>query len=65
MPSKPPTIDASALDRVGCADTLGRLLKDLRLSVIDQCNFRCTYCMPKDVFTKDYLFCRLRSAYGG
>jgi cyclic pyranopterin phosphate synthase len=40
----------------GCIDALGRPLKDLRLSVIDQCNFRCTYCMPKDVFTKDYRF---------
>ncbi|MEA3129527.1 MAG: 3,8-cyclase [Paraburkholderia sp.] len=39
-----------------CVDLLGRPLKDLRLSVIDQCNFRCTYCMPKDVFTKDYPF---------
>jgi cyclic pyranopterin phosphate synthase len=33
-----------------------RPLKDLRLSVIDQCNFRCTYCMPADVYTKDYPF---------
>lgn len=40
----------------GPLDTLGRPLKDLRLSIIDQCNFRCTYCMPKDVFTKDYPF---------
>jgi cyclic pyranopterin phosphate synthase len=39
-------------------DTLMRPLKDLRLSVIDQCNFRCTYCMPKDVFTRDYPFLR-------
>lgn len=37
-------------------DALARPLKDLRLSVIDQCNFRCTYCMPKDVFTPDYPF---------
>ncbi|SAK83292.1 GTP cyclohydrolase subunit MoaA [Caballeronia pedi] len=37
-------------------DTRGRALKDLRLSVIDQCNFRCSYCMPKDVFTNDYPF---------
>jgi GTP 3',8-cyclase len=42
----------------GTADALGRPLKDLRLSVIDQCNFRCTYCMPKDVYTKDYPFLR-------
>lgn len=39
-----------------CEDTLARPLKDLRLSVIDQCNFRCTYCMPKDIYTKDYPF---------
>lgn len=39
-----------------CRDALGRPLKDLRLSVIDQCNFRCTYCMPKEVFTRDYPF---------
>lgn len=37
-------------------DTRGRRLKDLRISVIDQCNFRCTYCMPKEVFDKDYEF---------
>ncbi|MDN0073540.1 GTP 3',8-cyclase MoaA [Crenobacter sp. SG2303] len=37
-------------------DSLQRPLKDLRLSVIDKCNFRCSYCMPKDVFTKDYPF---------
>jgi cyclic pyranopterin phosphate synthase len=36
------------------ADTRGRALHDLRISVTDRCNFRCSYCMPKDVFTKDY-----------
>jgi cyclic pyranopterin phosphate synthase len=41
-----------------CLDALARPLKDLRLSVIDQCNFRCTYCMPKEVFTRDYPFLR-------
>jgi cyclic pyranopterin phosphate synthase len=41
-----------------CIDTLARPLEDLRLSVIDQCNFRCAYCMPKDVFTRDYPFLR-------
>jgi cyclic pyranopterin phosphate synthase len=41
-----------------CIDTFGRPLKDLRLSVIDHSNFRCTYCMPKDVFTRDYPFLR-------
>jgi len=35
-------------------DTRGRLLRDLRISVTDRCNFRCTYCMPKEVFNQDY-----------
>ncbi len=38
------------------ADTRGRLLRDLRISVTDRCNFRCTYCMPKSVFDKDYQY---------
>jgi cyclic pyranopterin phosphate synthase len=38
------------------ADTRERLLRDLRISVTDRCNFRCTYCMPKSVFDKDYRF---------
>ena len=37
-------------------DYFGRLLKDLRISVIDQCNLRCTYCMPKEIFGPDYPF---------
>ncbi len=37
-------------------DTFGRVLRDLRISVTDRCNFRCTYCMPKEVFGKDYRF---------
>ncbi|MDB5946288.1 MAG: moaA [Ramlibacter sp.] len=36
------------------ADALGRPLRDLRISVTDRCNFRCSYCMPKEVFDKDY-----------
>ena len=36
------------------ADTRGRRLHDLRISVTDHCNFRCVYCMPKDVFGPDY-----------
>ena len=35
-------------------DTLARPLRDLRISVTDRCNFRCGYCMPKEVFTSDY-----------
>jgi len=38
------------------ADRLGRRLSDLRISVTDRCNFRCSYCMPKEVFGKDYAF---------
>ena len=38
------------------SDTLGQPLHDLRISVTDRCNFRCVYCMPKDVFDKDYSF---------
>jgi GTP 3',8-cyclase len=37
-------------------DRLGRPLHDLRLSVTDRCNFRCTYCMPKEIFGRDYEF---------
>lgn len=37
-------------------DTLGRQLRDLRISVTDRCNFRCVYCMPREVFGSDYAF---------
>jgi cyclic pyranopterin phosphate synthase len=37
-------------------DTLGRPIRDLRISVTDRCNFRCAYCMPKTVFGHDYRF---------
>ncbi len=37
-------------------DALGRPLRDLRISVTDRCNFRCVYCMPKEVFGQDYAF---------
>ncbi len=39
-------------------DRLSRPVRDLRISVTDRCNFRCTYCMPKEVFGKDYEFLR-------
>ncbi len=39
-------------------DSLQRPLRDLRVSVTDRCNFRCTYCMPKEVFGRDYVFLR-------
>jgi cyclic pyranopterin phosphate synthase len=38
------------------ADKFGRPLRDLRISVTDRCNFRCTYCMPKEVFDSDHEF---------
>ena len=41
---------------MGVTDTLGRPLRDLRISVTDRCNFRCVYCMPKEVFGRDYRF---------
>ena len=37
-------------------DTLKRPLRDLRISVTDRCNFRCTYCMPKEIFSRDFEF---------
>jgi cyclic pyranopterin phosphate synthase len=49
IPAPRPTHDA-------LVDTRGRALHDLRISVTDRCNFRCTYCMPKDVFGPDYPF---------
>jgi len=61
-----PVLDARAALRVpagadvaadgGVADRLQRPLRDLRVSVTDRCNFRCTYCMPKEVFDKGYGF---------
>jgi cyclic pyranopterin phosphate synthase len=40
---------------VTLTDTLARPLRDLRISVTDHCNFRCVYCMPKEIF-RDYVF---------
>jgi cyclic pyranopterin phosphate synthase len=41
-------------------DTFDRPLRDLRISVTDRCNFRCTYCMPKEVFGRDHRFLERR-----
>ncbi len=50
-------LDVNEFDgRPGVTDTLGRALRDLRISVTDRCNFRCTYCMPREVFGRDYEF---------
>jgi GTP 3',8-cyclase len=37
-------------------DSRSRPLRDLRISVTDRCNFRCTYCMPREIFGRDYAF---------
>ena len=44
------------MDKAETRDTLGRLMRDLRVSVTDRCNFRCTYCMPKELFGADHAF---------
>ncbi len=49
------TVPARRIAATGLlGDQLGRPLRDLRISVTDRCNFRCSYCMPKEVFDKDY-----------
>ena len=52
-----PRVPAVATAQTGLlGDMLGRPLRDLRISVTDRCNFRCSYCMPKEVFDKNYTF---------
>ncbi|HVZ43206.1 MAG TPA: GTP 3',8-cyclase MoaA [Ramlibacter sp.] len=48
VPGTPVPATGTLLDR------MHRPLRDLRISVTDRCNFRCSYCMPKEVFDKDY-----------
>ena len=48
-------IDVVALHR-DARDTLGRPLRDLRISVMDRCNFRCPYCMPEDIYDRNFRF---------
>jgi cyclic pyranopterin phosphate synthase len=54
LPSLPPTPAPSAGKDL--LDRRGRSLRDLRISVTDRCNFRCVYCMPREVFGHDYPF---------
>src|SRR5256885_1866753 len=58
--ARPAKVSIGAPPRVApsgaVADVRGRPLRDLRISVTDRCNFRCVYCMPKDVFGRDYPF---------
>ena len=49
-PLPPPAMHGAGPGR----DRLGRVLRDLRISVTDRCNFRCVYCMPQEVFGNDY-----------
>src|SRR5829696_948807 len=63
-PAMPPV--STALPHAGTTaaalrDAMGRPLRDLRISVTDRCNFRCVYCMPKEVFGKDYAFLERRA----
>jgi len=56
MSSNPIPDKAAADDVAIIRDALRRPLHDLRISVLDQCNFRCPYCMPQDEFHEDYEF---------
>src|SRR4051812_43467941 len=47
---------APVRDTSPVTDTRRRPLRDLRISVTDRCNFRCVYCMPKDVYGRDFPF---------
>lgn len=53
VPMIPPAIGAPP---GAASDMLARPLQDLRISLTDRCNFRCTYCMPEELFNKDYEF---------
>ena len=54
--SAPPSPQAPRYDGMPLADRRGRGMRDLRISVTDRCNFRCTYCMPREVFNANYRF---------
>ncbi len=51
-----PVLPASGTASGALHDTRGRPLRDLRISVTDRCNFRCSYCMPKEMFDKDHVY---------
>jgi cyclic pyranopterin phosphate synthase len=54
--ASPGRVPAPAFAGGALADTRGRSMRDLRISVTDRCNFRCTYCMPREVFDASYRF---------
>ena len=56
MTSHPTDIAAASTDRPKLQDALARPLHDLRISLLDRCNFRCPYCMPESEFNADYEF---------
>ncbi len=41
---------------ISSVDAFGRSIRDLRISVTDRCNFRCVYCMPREIFGPGYAF---------
>ena len=56
MSRLPPTVSPAPSFAAHPSDVYGRRIRDLRISVTDRCNFRCSYCMPKTVFGRDYPF---------
>jgi cyclic pyranopterin phosphate synthase len=55
--ARPDPAASAAFDgRPGLPDRFGRALRDLRISVTDRCNFRCPYCMPAELFGRDFAF---------
>jgi GTP 3',8-cyclase len=59
MPDRRSTPDVVALGPLNpVIDRLGRPVHDLRISVMDRCNFRCPYCMPQSTFDEKYRFLR-------
>ena len=55
--NRPALVPTQAIPATGLlGDQRGRPLRDLRISVTDRCNFRCNYCMPKEVFNNDYQY---------
>src|SRR3989440_8045625 len=56
MPTASTHARAPAFGGGRLADTRGRVMHDLRISVTDRCNFRCVYCMPREVFDSSYRF---------
>ena len=55
-PPPPPGTATEGAIAPGLVDRFGRPLRDLRISVTDRCNFRCRYCMPREVFGADFVF---------